>query len=51
VSPQNESARTQLRVIGRSSNSPPPKSAQGQLYALMAAGGMARKWEHYRKAG
>src|SRR5579862_639904 len=42
ICPQNESARTQLRVIGRSSNSPPPKSAQGQLYVVSLSLGMAR---------
>jgi hypothetical protein len=37
-----------VRVIGRSSNSPPPKSAHHLLYNLIAAGGMARKGESYR---
>ena len=40
-----------LRVIGRSSNSPPPKSAQEPLYVLIAAGGMARTGDSCGQSG
>jgi hypothetical protein len=40
-----------VRVIGRSSNSPPPKSAQELLYVLIAAEGMARTGDSCGQSG
>ena len=40
-----------VRVIGRSSNSPPPKSAQEPLYVLIAARGMARTGDSCGQTG
>jgi hypothetical protein len=36
-----------VRVAGRSSNSPPPKSAQEELYFLFPSRGIARKCDYY----
>src|SRR6266446_6019152 len=40
-----------VRVIGRSSNSPPPKSAQEPLYVVIAARGMARTGDSCAQSG
>ena len=40
-----------VRVIGRSSNSPPPKSAQELLYVLTAAEGIARTGDSCGQSG
>jgi nicotinamide mononucleotide (NMN) deamidase PncC len=42
LGPKTKTPRTPVRVAGRPSNSPPPKSAQLQVYVLTCTVGMAR---------